>query len=112
MAGSKTARRSTVTTGKVTDEMRVKEASRAPSARIVPLAGGRLCYFRQPLTDRLLKVNPNSEAFVEAIRPGCALGMAERIHEELTALAATYPESQWGDVLARVTESGVLGDGS
>ena len=108
MAGSKTARRSTPSTGKMTDEMRVKEASRAPAARLISLANGRFCYFQQPIANKQVRINPNSDAFIEIIRPACELGMAERLHQEIAAFASAAPASAWPAVLARVIESGVL----
>jgi hypothetical protein len=109
MAPSKTARRSNITVGgKVTPAMKVATAVSAPAARLVPLASGRFVYFHDPLTGRTPHLATNSDAFVEALRESCSLGLAPRIRSELTSFAELYPRSGWDRVITRLTEAGVI----
>jgi hypothetical protein len=109
MPPSKTARRSTTPVGgKITPAMKVAAAVSASAARLVPLAEGRFVYFHDPLTGRSPHLATNSDAFVEALRESCSLGLAPRVLSELSSFAELYPTSGWDRTIARLTEAGVL----
>lgn len=106
---SKTAQKSAPKIGaKVSDATKVTTAISAEAARLVPLAGGRFVYFHDPLTGRSPHLATNSDAFVEALRESCSLGLAPRVLSELSSFAELYPTSGWDRTIARLTEAGVL----
>lgn len=109
---SKTARASVVRTGgRMTDADRVLEASHAEAPRIVPLGGGARCYFFDPLGPngtRMVSLDLDTDAFVEAVRPACELGMADRLRLELKALAERYPMGKFDATLTRLGAAGLL----
>ena len=108
-SGSKTARRSTPTVGgKVTPEAKVNDALRAQSARLIPLAGGTQCYFREPLSGKLLHLRTSSDEFTEALRESCGMGLGERVRAELEGFHAAHPGDGWDKTITRLETAGVL----
>lgn len=111
---SKTARASSVSgrSGpKRTDEQKISDALRGQLPRLVPLARGRFCYYFDPLTDRCLHLDTSSDAFVDALRPACSLGLAPAVERDLRGFVQAHPEHGWDRVIARLRDEQVLSAG-
>ena len=108
MAGkAKTAEKKPKTKGD-SKEHRVEIALTADTNRLVPLAEGRFVWYFDPINNKCLHLDTRTNAFAEALRPACALGLGPRIRRELEEFHARWPEHGWDRTLTALALAEVV----
>jgi len=82
------------------DAILVQLACNSPYSIITPCNNGLNAYVKHPLSGKTPHFDVSSEAFETFIAELVALGMGERLTEEMTKLAAVSPI--WNETAARV----------
>jgi hypothetical protein len=75
---------------------------------LIPLNNGKHAYLRNLTNGKTVRLETDSEAFIEEIRTLTAAGHGNKIRAELANLAAAHPGHGWDATEKRLVEAGVF----